>query len=101
MADLEDLGVEIKVLPLQLNTMKAKERTQIKMINFLKVAKETWKTAEIRNKIETIFWVVYGVYKENGKNVSQDKYILLDYFIDVPNENTQKVFKKDWEEIKS
>ena len=99
-ADLEELKVEIKVLPLQMTTMKAKEPTQIKMINFLKVAKETWKTAEIREKIETILWVVYGVNKVNGKNVSQDKYILLDYFIDVPDESAQKVFKKDWEEIR-
>lgn len=100
-ADLEALKVEIKVLPLQLSTKKAKEPTQIKMINFLKVAKEVWENAEIREKIETILWVVYGVERENGKNVSQDKYILLDYFIDVPDTETQKIFKKDWEEIKS
>ena len=100
-ADLENLKVEIKVLPLQLKTKKAKEPTQIKMINFLKVAKETWGNAEIRDKIETILWVVYGVDKEKGKNVSQDKYVLLDYFIDVPNEETQKVFQEDWEEIRS
>lgn len=100
-ADLEDLGIEIKVLPLQLSTMKAKEPTQIKMINFVKVAQETWETAEIRDKIETILWVVYGVTKEGGRNVSQDKYILLDYFIDVPDEDARKVFKKDWEEIQS
>ena len=100
-ADLEELKVEIKVLPLQLKTKKAKEPTQIKMINFMKVATETWETAEIREKIETILWVVYGVSKKDGKNVSQDKYILLDWFIDVPDKETQVIFKKDWEEIKS
>ena len=100
-ADLENLKVEIKVLPLQLSTGKGKEPTQIKMINFMKVANETWDDAEIRDKIETILWVVYGVNKENGKNVSQDKYVLLDYFIDVPNEDAQKIFRTDWEEIQS
>lgn len=100
-ADLEDLKIEIKVLPIQLNNFKAKEPTQIKMINYLRVAKEKWEAAEIRDKIETIFWIAYGVKKENGKNVSQDKYIILDWFIDVPNNECQEVFKKDWEEIKS
>ncbi len=100
-ADLENIKVEVKVLPLQLSTGKAKEPTQIKMINFLKVAEETWGDAEIREKIETILWVVYGVQKENGKNVSQDKYIVLDYFIDAPSNETFGIFKKDWEEIKS
>jgi DNA mismatch repair endonuclease MutH len=100
-ADLEELKVEIKVLPIQLNNLKAKEPTQIKMINFIKVATENWETAEIRDKIETIFWIVYGVKKENSKNVSQDKYIILDWFVDVPDNECQKIFKKDWEEIRA
>lgn len=103
MADLEDLKVEIKVLPLQLHNLKVKEPTQIKMINFMEVAKETWETAKIRNKIETIFWIVYGVPRDlnTKKNSSQDNYILLDWFIDAPNSEKQKIFKEDWELIKS
>ncbi len=100
-ADLEELNIEIKVLPIQLSTLKAKEPTQIKMINYVRVAKEKWETAELRDKIETIFWIAYGVKKENGKNCSQDKYVILDWFIDVPNEESKKIFKEDWEEIKS
>ncbi len=100
-ADLEDLRVEIKVLPIQMSTLKAKEPTQIKMINFVKLAKEKWENAEIRDKIETIFWIAYGVTKQNGRNVSQDKYVLLDWFVDVPNIESQKIFQKDWEEIRA
>ena len=100
-ADLEGLGIELKVLPVQLKTLKAKEPTQIKMINYVKLVKEKWESAEIRQKIETIFWIAYGVAKENGKNVSQDKYVILDWFIDVPSQETQGVFKKDWELIKA
>ncbi|OIO19179.1 MAG: hypothetical protein AUJ23_02415 [Candidatus Magasanikbacteria bacterium CG1_02_32_51] len=103
LADLQDLNVEIKVLPLQLHNLKVKEPTQIKMINFLEVAKETWETAKIRSKIETIFWIVYGVPRDisTKKNESQDKYILLDWFIDAPNNDKQKIFKADWELIQS
>lgn len=103
-ADLSELWVEIKVLPITMNNrnwFKAKEPTQIKMINFLKVAQETWETAEIRWKINIVFWIVYWVYKVNWKNDSQENYILLDYFLDHPVENTIQIFKKDWEEIQS
>ena len=103
MADLEDLKVEIKVLPIQLHNLKVKEPTQIKMINFMEVARETWETAKIRDKIETVFWIVYGVPRneKTKKNESQDKYVLLDYFIDAPNTDKQEIFKKDWELIQS
>lgn len=99
LADLEELRIEIKVLPLQLHNLKVKEPTQIKMINFMEVAQETWNTAKIRGKIETIFWIVYGVPRnqETKKNLSQDNYILLDWFIDVPNSAKQLIFKQDWE----
>jgi DNA mismatch repair endonuclease MutH len=103
LSDLQELNVEIKVLPIYLHNLKVKEPTQIKMINFLEVAKETWETAKIRSKIETIFWIVYGVQRDpvTKKNYSQDKYILIDWFIDVPDENKQQIFKKDWELIQS
>ncbi|HBO96672.1 MAG TPA: hypothetical protein DE315_01300 [Candidatus Omnitrophica bacterium] len=100
-ADLEDLKIEVKVLPVQLRNLKAKEPTQIKTINYVKLAQERWESAEIREKIETVFWVVYGVGKVGGKFVSQDQYVILDWFIDVPDEETQEVFRKDWEEIRS
>lgn len=103
LADLVDLKVEIKVLPIQLSTLRVKEPTQIKMINFLEVAKETWEIAKIRDKIETIFWIAYGVPKnlKTKMNDSQDKYILLDWFIDVPDKQKQGIFKEDWELIQS
>ena len=69
----------------------------------MEVAKETWETAKIRDKTETIFWIVYGVPKnaKTHKNESQDKYILLDWFIDVPGNEKQEIFKQDWELIQS
>ena len=102
-ADLEDIGVEVKVLPIQLFNLKAKEPTQIKMINFMEVAQETWEVSDIRQKIDIIFWVAYGVPRDTvtKKNLSQDNYVILDWFIDVPDENKQAIFKSDWELIRS
>lgn len=103
MADLEELNIEIKVLPLQLHNLKVKEPTQIKMINFMEVAKETWETAKIRSKIETIFWIVYGVSRNptTKKPLGQEDYLLVDWFIDVPDGHSKSIFKQDWELIQS
>lgn len=102
-ADLEELWVEIKVLPIRLDSKekRAKEPTQIKMINFMKVAKETWENAELRDKIDIVLWIVYGVQKKNWKQVWEDDYVILDYFLDHPAQETMDIFKKDWEEIQS
>lgn len=102
-ADIPEIGCEIKILPLQKNKngeIKAKEPTAIQMINYIEVAKETWDTAKLRNKISLTFWVVY-LAKENGKSLNQNDYIIVDYFLDHPNQAQHGVFKKDWELIQS
>ncbi|OFX49284.1 MAG: hypothetical protein A2046_10335 [Bacteroidetes bacterium GWA2_30_7] len=100
-ADLPEIGCEIKVLPLQKNKdgqIKAKEPTQIQMINYFEVANEKWETAKVRKKINLTFWIVY-LAKENSKSLHQDDYKIVDYFIDHPSEDKIVIFKKDWEEI--
>lgn len=102
-ADIPEIGCEVKILSLQKNKngeIKAKEPTAIQMINYFEVANETWENAKIRKKIKLTFWVVY-LAKENGKSLYQDDYVIIDYFLDQPNDLQNLVFKKDWEEIKS
>ncbi|MDM8267631.1 MutH/Sau3AI family endonuclease [Barnesiella viscericola] len=102
-ADIPQIGCEIKILPLQKNrdgSIKAKEPTAIQMINYCEVAKETWETAKLRNKINLTFWVVY-LAKENGMPKKQDDYIIVDYFLDHPSDIQNSIFKTDWEEIQS
>ncbi len=100
-ADIPEIGCEIKILPLQKNkdgSIKAKEPTAIQMINYIEVAKETWETAKIRGKIALTFWVVY-LAKKNGKSLNQNDYVIVDYFLDHPNDIQNSIFKNDWEEI--
>ena len=100
-ADLPEIGCEIKVLPLQINTngeVKAKEPTAIQMINYITVSRENWENAKIRKKISLTFWIVY-LAKEKGSKLHQDDYIIIDYFLDKPDFETEKIFKKDWEVI--
>lgn len=73
-ADIPEIGCEIKILPLQKNRngdIKTKEPTAIQMINYMEVAKETWETAKLRNKITLTFWVVY-LAKKYGKALNQN-----------------------------
>ena len=100
-ADLPDINCEIKVLPLQKNNngeIKAKEPTQIQMINYLEIANETWDSAKIRKKITLTFWIVY-LAKENSKSLNQNDYKIVDYFLDHPDFSKMDIFKKDWEDI--
>ena len=102
-ADLPEIGCEVKILPLQLNRdgeIKAKEPTAIQMINYCQVAQETWETAKLRTKINITFWVVY-LAKVDGEALTQDDYVIVDYFLDHPTDVQNGVFKKDWEEIQS
>lgn len=100
-ADIPEIGCEIKILPLQKNRngiIKAKEPTAIQMINYIEVAKETWETAKLRRKITLTFWIVY-LAKNNGVTLNQNDYVIVDYFLDHPNDIQNCVFKKDWENI--
>lgn len=100
-ADIPEIGCEVKILPIQKNRngqIKAKEPTQIQMINYFEVANEKWETAKVRKKISLTFWVVY-LAKEDSNSLHQDEYRIIDYFIDHPNENKIIVFKRDWELI--
>jgi DNA mismatch repair endonuclease MutH len=100
-ADIPEIGCEVKILPIQKNKngeIKAKEPTQIQMINYFEVAGEKWETAKVRKKINLTFWVVY-LAKENSTSLHQDEYRIIDYFVDHPNENKIIVFKRDWELI--
>lgn len=100
-ADIPEIGCEVKILPIQKNRngeIKAKEPTQIQMINYFEVAGEKWETAKVRKKINLTFWVVY-IAKENSTSLHQDEYRIIDYFVDHPNESKIIVFKRDWELI--
>ncbi len=102
-ADIPEIGCEIKILPLQQNRngeIKAKEPTAIQMINYIEVAQETWETAKLRGKIALTFWVVY-LAKKDGRALNQNDYVIVDYFLDHPDDVQNGIFKNDWEEIQN
>lgn len=102
-ADISEIGCEVKILPIQINKngeIKVKEPTQIQMINYFEVATENWDTAKIRRKVNLTFWIVY-LAKHSSKKLEQDDYVIVDYFLDHPDENKLIIFKNDWESIQN
>ena len=61
--DMQDVGVEVKYLPIYMDKRIPKEPTQITMIDFDAVCQETWEKASMRKKIERVFWVGYEVVR--------------------------------------
>src|SRR5258708_1400737 len=74
--DMQDVGVEVKYLPVYLDKSIPKEPTQITMINYLTVVDETWGTASIRKKIARVFWAGYAVSRQGKKWVQVDYRVL-------------------------
>jgi DNA mismatch repair endonuclease MutH len=97
--DIQDVNVEVKYLPIFVDTAIPKEPTQITMIDYHKLVGETWKTASMRKKIGRIFWVGYGVDRQHKKWVQTD-YRLLGWHLEVMPEVDMEVCQKDWELIR-
>ncbi len=97
--DMQDVGVEVKYLPIYLDKSIPKEPTQITMINFLTVVNETWETASIRKKIARVFWVGYAVSRQSKKWV-QVNYRVLGWHLEIMPESDRKICEKDWQCIR-
>lgn len=90
--DIEELDVELKVLPIRkigIKPLQPKERSKIKSINYKTIINETWQTSEVKKKINDIIFFVYehptgftyqdiekfkfhGVLHYNLSNLTQD-----------------------------
>ena len=60
-ADIENLSVELKVLPLRkvYNRLQPKERSKIKSLNYNTIVNEKWLDSSIRSKMSTILFLMY------------------------------------------
>ena len=59
--DFRAAGVELKVVPLKRTKreVRAKERTNVSMIDYFALPRETWTTAKVRNKLQHVLFVFY------------------------------------------
>jgi DNA mismatch repair endonuclease MutH len=97
--DIHDVAVEVKTLPIYVDTSIPKEPTQIAMIDYSKLVDETWKTAAIRKKIARVLWVGYGVQRQRARRV-QTGYRILGWHLEIMPEPDVEICGRDWQHIR-
>ncbi len=108
-ADFEEVGVELKVIPIkEINKkpksdmlikqhgLSVKERVVLSIINFEEIINETWETTSLRMKLDKILMMYYM----HQPNVNIRDLIFMLSRIWNPEREDLKILKKDWELIK-
>lgn len=96
--DFEELGIELKVLPLKKNAKgdySVKERTKVCSINYKELIKENWAGSHARYKLDKILFVFYHYDKEDNYNSE-----ILDYLLFHLENSDEPLIKSDWERTK-
>lgn len=97
-ADFADLGVELKVTPVKIlknNSLAAKERLVLNIINYLKEVNFTFETSSFWRKNKNILMMFY-LWQEGQER--KDYRILKSILYTYPEEDLE-VIKNDWEII--
>ncbi|MFS4084863.1 Sau3AI family type II restriction endonuclease [Aerococcus urinaeequi] len=99
-ADFADLGVELKVTPVKIlknNTLAAKERLVLNIINYMKEVNFTFETSSFWRKNQNILMMFY--LWQAGQD-RKDYKILKSILYTYPEEDLE-IIKDDWETIVS
>jgi DNA mismatch repair protein MutH len=97
-ADFVDLGIELKVTPLKQNknnTISAKERLVLNIINYHKEVLNTFETSSFWTKNQTILLMFYQWIPE----VPRSEYKVLKSYLLTFSEEDLHIIKNDWEFI--
>jgi DNA mismatch repair protein MutH len=96
--DFEELGIELKVLPLKKNAKgdySVKERTKVCSINYKELINENWEKSHARYKLDKILFIFYHYDKEDNYNSE-----ILDYLLFHLESSDEPLIKSDWERTK-
>lgn len=99
--DIENLGVELKVLPVRKvgGILQPKERSKIKSLNYDEIAAERWETSSLKKKIQKILFLVYE--QPTGYTYKDWRVLTFKRTLVFNLENEKKdVIRSDWEKIK-
>ena len=105
MPDIEELGIDLKVLPLReglkKNSFVSKERSKLKAVNYKKLLTDKWETAYVRKKIDKILFNVY--HHPAGYRFDElEQLEYIDSFIfNLDERREQNDIRKDWEKLKN
>lgn len=95
--DFENIGVKLKVTPFKMikNTVSAKERLVLNIINYVNEANETFYTSSFWKK-NSMIYILFYLWEYNKQK--EDFIIMYDYLLDFLNEDLA-IIKRDWEII--
>lgn len=99
--DVAGINVELKVLPLRKSggTLKPKERSKIKSINYNEIIKEDWETSFVKNKMSTMLFLVYE--QPIGQTFKDwEEFIFKGTILYKLDNEEPMVVKNDWIKIK-
>lgn len=92
--DFPHLGIELKVLPLKINTdgkLSVKERTKICSINYQELIDETWLDSHARGKLHKILFVFFVYDVSNLLNCK-----IVDYYLFELKYSEEPLIQSDW-----
>jgi DNA mismatch repair protein MutH len=95
--DFPSAGIELKSVPIQVirGESRAKERISVGMIDFQRLASETWDTATVRRKLDHLLLIFYGW--EPLQPIARFQTLCAGIWR--PDESTLSGIRSDWETI--
>lgn len=96
--DFPEAGIELKVTPFKMNkdeSISAKERLVLNIINYLEEAKKTFYSSSFWKKNAKLY-ILFYLWESNKQN--KDFMIMFDHFLDFEQEDLV-IIKRDWEII--
>lgn len=103
-ADIENLGVELKVLPLRKvsNRLQPKERSKIKSLNYNTIVNDQWINSSVRKKMSTILFLMYeqpiGL---SYKDWAEDGFVFKGCLLYELKNSQEEMVEEDWVNIQS
>ncbi|MDC0643941.1 MutH/Sau3AI family endonuclease [Crocinitomicaceae bacterium] len=103
-ADIENLGVELKVLPLRKvsNRLQPKERSKIKSLNYNTIVNDQWMNSSVRKKMSTILFLMYeqpiGL---SFKDWTEDGFVFKGCLLYELKNRQEEIVEEDWVNIQS
>lgn len=92
--DFENLGIELKTLPLNAN-YKPAESTFVTSIPLLNIHQENWLSSQCYKKLKRILWIPI----EGDREIPFEHRRIGRGFLWSPNQNEAAVLEEDWNEL--
>jgi DNA mismatch repair protein MutH len=95
-ADFPGAGIELKAVPVVAASsgLRVKERTVVSMIDYVRLATESWEKAHVRRKLHILF-----VFFEHLYGVPKRDFPILHVALWEPSGQVEVQIRKDWEKV--